>query len=276
MSSSNLPETSELGKKSSYKTTYDPSLLYPIPRKLNRDKIGVPSSLPFEGVDQWTAFELSWLNSKGRPTAAIANFTIPCFSENIIESKSFKLYLNSFNQTKFENVDQVKEILKNDISKKVQAEIHLSIFLEEEFDSLSIGKWEGKCIDYQDIEIDTYTINSSFLTCHSDLIVEEKLHSHLLKSNCLVTNQPDWGSLYIHYTGKQIDHEGLLKYVISFRNVNEFAEQCVERIYMDILHACQPEKLTVYARYTRRGGLDINPFRSNFETISENTRLARQ
>ena len=145
------------------------------------------------------------------------------------------------------------------------------------YDSQKIDHLQGYCIDEQDIEITSYEFNADWLKdCVSDEIVEEKLVSHLLKSNCLITNQPDWGTLHIHYVGKKIDHEKLLRYVVSFRQHNEFHEQCVERIFCDLMHYAKPEKLTVYARYTRRGGLDINPFRSNFENLPENLRLARQ
>ncbi|MEC7840161.1 MAG: NADPH-dependent 7-cyano-7-deazaguanine reductase QueF [Chlamydiota bacterium] len=276
MTQHNHAEQSELGKKSAYITTYSPSLLYPIARKANRNTIGVPESLPFHGVDLWTAFELSWLNTKGKPVIAIADFAIPCTSEYIIESKSFKLYLNSFNQSKFSSIEEVQHIITKDVSAAVNEKADVKLYSVEEFSRHQIGSFEGTCIDNLDISTDTYTIAPSFLSSKNESIVEEKLCTHLLKSNCLVTHQPDWGSLYIHYKGKKINQEGLLKYIISFRSINEFGEQCIERIYMDLMRHCQPEKLTVYGRYTRRGGLDINPFRSNWEEPPQNTRLPRQ
>jgi len=272
----NNPETSELGKKSSYITTYTPSLLFPVPRKGNRDSIEVPKKLPFHGVDLWTAFELSWLNPKGKPVVAIADFIIPCTSENIVESKSLKLYLNSFNQTKFSSMEEVAETITKDVSEILKETIEVILYPVEQFHHQKISSFRGICIDDLDITTDTYFLDTSFLCTNENEIVDEELCSHLLKSNCLVTHQPDWGSVYIHYKGSKIDHEGLLKYIISFRGINEFGEQCVERIYMDLIKHCQPEKLTVYGRYTRRGGLDINPFRSNWETPPQNTRLPRQ
>lgn len=274
---SSQAEYSPLGKTSRYVNEYDPSLLFPIPRKTNRDNIGITSNLPFTGVDIWNAFEVSWLNSKGKPIIAIAVITIPCDSPNIIESKSLKLYLNSFNQTKFQTNDLVQETIRKDLSNGFAKEIDVHLITEEEFSAQKIGSFEGICLDDLDIEIEEYTINTSTLKTSSDQYTEETLYSHLLKSNCLVTGQPDWLSISIKYTGPKIDHEGLLRYIVSFRNCNEFTEQCIERVFTDILKFCAPDRLTVYGRSTRRGGIDINAFRSNFEThLPNNTRLARQ
>ena len=267
-----------LGKTTSYKTEYDPQLLCPFPRQVKRDVIGITGELPFGGYDIWNAFELSWLNPKGKPVVAMGEFHIPCESPNLIESKSFKLYLNSFNQTRLSDFDQVEERMMADLSTAAGAKARVRLLDSDQFITEKILSFPGKCIDDLDIEVDEYSLDPSLLESSTDpqQQVEEELHSHLLKSNCLVTNQPDWGSVLIRYRGSRIDPEALLRYLISFRQHNEFHEQCVERIFVDLMRYCQPEKLTVYARYTRRGGLDINPFRSNFETHIENLRLARQ
>ncbi|MCK4535383.1 MAG: NADPH-dependent 7-cyano-7-deazaguanine reductase QueF [Desulfuromonadales bacterium] len=267
-----------LGKATAYKAEYDPALLCPFPRQFKRDEIGLESQLPFSGQDIWNAYELSWLTPKGKPVVAMGEFRFPCESPNLIESKSFKLYLNSFNQTCCENFASVENLLKEDLGRAAGAPVEVRLFDAEHFSSLQIGRLPGRCIDDQDVEISSYKLNPDLLEGSIDegRVVEETLHSHLLKSNCLVTSQPDWGSLLVRYRGPKIDEAALLRYLISFRQHNEFHEQCVERIFVDLQRYCQPEQLTVYARYTRRGGLDINPFRSNFESDVENVRLARQ
>lgn len=267
-----------LGKKTAYKDQYDPDLLQPVPRSLNREPLNIwPDALPFQGEDIWTLYELSWLNSNGLPQVAIGEVTIRANSLNLIESKSFKLYLNSFNQTKFTSIDQVKETLLRDLAQCAQGNIDVALFQLSETEGKPIGTMSGSCIDNQDITIDDYTFSHHYLALStSNEIVEETLVSHLLKSNCLVTHQPDWGSVQIRYRGNQINQEALLRYLVSFRHHNEFHEQCVERIFTDIMHFCQPQELTVYARYTRRGGLDINPWRSNVSFDAPRLRLARQ
>lgn len=260
---------SPLGKKSSYRSTYAPELLFSIPRIAKRDEIGVPSELPFHGVDTWTGYELSWLNTKGKPQIAIVEIQIPCQSPNLIESKSFKLYLNSFNQTKFDSVASVQQILVRDLTQFSGQKVIVN------FGDVVRKEFSGECLDSIDIETDRYEVDPEFLSV-KDQFVEERLYSDLLKSNCLVTGQPDWGSVWIHYVGPKIDREGLLKYIISFRQHNEFHEQCIERLFMDISRYCHPEKLTVYGKYTRRGGLDINPYRSNFEEPGQHFLVARQ
>jgi 7-cyano-7-deazaguanine reductase len=277
----NQPEDSQLGKVSAYQTQYDPSLLFPIPRQAKRDELGLlaGASLPFFGVDLWNAYEVSWLNLRGKPQIAIVSVMAPADSVNIIESKSFKLYLNSFNQTKLAGVDALRSLLQTDLSAGFGAPVQVSIKTPEQFHELSMQQMAGVLLDRLDIEVDDYQPNVTLLKAdHSTPAVEETLVSHLLKSNCLVTGQPDWGSVAIHYIGAPIDQEGLLRYLIGFRNHNEFHEQCVERIFVDIQRQCKPQKLSVYARYTRRGGLDINPWRSNFSTgkMPSNGRLARQ
>ena len=268
----------KLGQKTEYASQYDRTLLQPVPRALNRDGLGITQNQPFTiGADIWTAYEISWLNEKGLPQVAIADIYLDYQSQNLIESKSFKLYLNSFNQSKFADFNVVQQTMQRDLSECAQGDVKVRLNPVAVYDSQKIDHLQGDCIDEQDIEITSYEFNADWLKdCVSDEIVEEKLVSHLLKSNCLITNQPDWGTLHIHYIGKKIDYEKLLRYVVSFRQHNEFHEQCVERIFCDLMHYAKPEKLTVYARYTRRGGLDINPFRSNFENLPENLRLARQ
>ena len=268
----------KLGQKTEYASQYDRTLLQPVPRALNRDGLGITQNQPFTiGADIWTAYEISWLNEKGLPQVAIADIYLDYQSQNLIESKSFKLYLNSFNQSKFADFNTVQQTMQRDLSECAQGDVKVRLNPVAVYDSQKIDHLQGNCIDEQDIEITSYEFNADWLKdCVSDEIVEEKLVSHLLKSNCLITNQPDWGTLHIHYVGNKIDHEKLLRYVVSFRQHNEFHEQCVERIFCDLMHYAKPEKLTVYARYTRRGGLDINPFRSNFENLPENLRLARQ
>jgi 7-cyano-7-deazaguanine reductase len=288
----NQPEHSQLGKTSAYVDQYDASLLFPIPRAGKRAELGLTASTPFFGADMWTAFELSWLNLRGKPQVALAHFTVPCETLNLIESKSFKLYLNSFNNTQFADADAVKARLRADLSEAVwrdttatapakvaaPASIGVRILLPELFDREPVYELDGLSLDRLDVECSRYTPAPELLRVEEGAApVSEVLVSNLLKSNCLVTGQPDWGSVQISYTGAPIDQEGLLQYLVSFRNHNEFHEQCVERIFMDIWTRCQPLKLSVYARYTRRGGLDINPFRTSHpQALPANTRMARQ
>lgn len=279
MTTPNLPEASPLGKPSAYQTHYDPSLLFPILRQTKRDELGVGGTLPFFGMDLWNAYEVSWLNLRGKPQIAIATITVPADSPNIIESKSFKLYLNSFNQTKLAGNDALLELLRADLSAGFGAPIQIALTTAADFSTLRMGELDGLLLDRLDIDVTHYTPDPMLLQANQDEVpVEETLVSHLLKSNCLVTGQPDWGSVQIRYVGPPINQEGLLQYLIGFREHNEFHEQCVERIFMDILRQCKPQKLAVYARYTRRGGLDINPWRSNFTTGQRpsNLRNARQ
>ena len=278
------PDASPLGKTvTAYRDTYAPELLYPISRTPKREEIGVHTAnaggrLPFMGADLWTAYELSWLTLRGKPEVALATFTVPCDSPNIIESKSLKLYLNSFNMTRFASTDAVREVLVRDLSAATGVRIGVKLVLPEAFDAQPIHELSGLSLDRMDIDCDFFQPAPELLTAAFDeLPVTETLTSNLLKSNCLVTGQPDWGSVQITYSGPQIDQAGLLRYLVSFRGHNEFHEQCVERIYMDILTRCKPVKLQVYARYTRRGGLDINPWRTSHPAAAPvNVRTARQ
>lgn len=280
----NTPEQSQLGKASAYTDQYDPTLLFPIPRAGKRAEIGIADVPPFFGADLWTAFEVSWLNLRGKPQVALVHFTIPCESPNIVESKSFKLYLNSFNNTRFGDASEVQARLRADISEAVwrgaphPATVGVKLIAPELFDQEPVHELDGLSLDRLDVECTRYQPAPDLLKAQFDEApVTEVLTSNLLKSNCLVTGQPDWGSVQIHYVGPQIDHAGLLRYIISFRNHTGFHEQCVERIFLDILQACKPLKLAVYARYTRRGGLDINPFRTNYnQSMPDNARTARQ
>ncbi len=265
-----------LGQQSAYISQYTPSLLQPVPRSLNRDDLGLRGELPFQGCDVWTLYELSWLNAKGKPVVAIGEAFVPATSPNLIESKSFKLYLNSFNQTRCDSLEAVQALLVQDLSGCAGAPVSVTLFTLDQAPH-QIAQLPGECIDSLDIEVDGYEFDETLLQGAAGReIVEETLHSHLLKSNCLVTSQPDWGSVVIHYRGPRLDREKLLRYLISFRQHNEFHEQCIERIFTDLKHFCAPEKLTVHARYTRRGGLDINPFRSDWEPVPANLRLIRQ
>ena len=273
------PGASPLGKPSAYVTQYDPALLFPIARQAKRDELALTGTLPFFGMDIWNAYEVSWLNLRGKPQIAIATVMVPAESPNIIESKSFKLYLNSFNQTRLAGPEALSELLRADLSAGFGAPVQLSLTLPEQFANLKMGELDGLLLDRLDIDVGEYTPDAGLLNADLDgAPVEQTLVSHLLKSNCLVTGQPDWGSVQIQYVGAPIDQEGLLRYLIGFRNHNEFHEQCVERIFMDVLRRCKPQKLAVFARYTRRGGLDINPWRSNFSTGQRpsNLRNARQ
>ncbi|MGI5309225.1 NADPH-dependent 7-cyano-7-deazaguanine reductase QueF [Rheinheimera sp. WS51] len=267
-----------LGKATEYHSQYDATLLQSVPRSLGRDALALDNNaLPFVGHDIWHGYELSWLNSKGKPQVALATFTVPFDSENLIESKSLKLYLNSFNQSRFADLGQVYQCLQQDLSKCAGKAVTVSLHHVNELTAFQPTWLPGFCIDDQDIEVSQYNYDVNLLKLTEDaVIVNEKLHSHLLKSNCLITSQPDWASVYIDYRGRQIDHEALLRYLISFRNHNEFHEQCVERIFLDIWTRCQPEYLAVYARYTRRGGLDINPWRCSEKRLPPTIRLSRQ
>jgi 7-cyano-7-deazaguanine reductase len=278
------PSASPLGKTvATYCDIYAPELLFPIARAPKREEIGLTTAnatgrLPFMGADLWTAYELSWLTPRGKPEVALATFTVPCESPNIVESKSLKLYLNSFNMTRFDSADTVRETLVRDLSAATGVRVGVKLVAPDAFDAQPIHELSGLCLDRMDIDCDVYQPAPALLTAALDeLPVTETLTSHLLKSNCLVTGQPDWGSVQITYSGPQIDQPGLLRYLVSFRGHNEFHEQCVERLYMDILTRCQPLKLQVYARYTRRGGLDINPWRTSHPAAAPaNVRTARQ
>lgn len=273
--------TLPLGQATQYPEQYDPGLLYPIPRSENRLKLGLKEgeALPFVGVDIWNAFELSWLNQKGKPQIALAEFQIPADSPKMIESKSFKLYLNSLNNARFENENEVRERLVADLSAVAGSKITARIQANDAIAKKGMQEMGGVLLDRFDIEIDPHIpADPNLLGVNEDFgPIEQCLVSHLLKSNCPVTGQPDWASVQIRYQGRPILEEGLLRYLIGFRQLGEFHEHCVETIFSDIKRQCKPDKLSVYARYTRRGGLDINPFRTDHNAPwPENTRHSRQ
>jgi 7-cyano-7-deazaguanine reductase len=270
-----------LGKHTEYVFEYDKSLIFPISRAQNREKLAMPDNrvnndLPFYGFDVWTGYEVSWLNLKGKPQVAIVEFIIPAQSSHIVESKSFKLYLNSFNQTRLADRSELESRLVQDLSEGFGAPIKVRIFDVMSFpisqQSLGLG------IDDLDIEVSNYSPNAGLLACEKNENAQETLHSHLLKSNCPVTGQPDWATVIISYDGSKINHESLLQYIISYRNHDDFHEHCVEQIFCDLLSKGQFKQLSVTARYTRRGGLDINPTRSLTPITSADGlgRLARQ
>lgn len=272
-------EASPLGQQTIYRSHYDAGLLFPIPRDASRAALGLTETLPFFGVDIWTGYELSWLNPKGKPQVAVAEFRIPCNSPFIIESKSFKLYLNSLNQTRFNNIDELKDIVVRDLSAVAGLEVIVDFMplTASKLNIISDADADADCLDDLDIHVDTYHPRADYLQYEEGGVVHEKLVSHLLKSNCPVTGQPDWASVFIEYTGCKIHHENLLRYIVSFREHQDFHEHCVERMFVDITNHCKPESLSVYARYTRRGGLDINPFRcSHMNTAPFASRLIRQ
>ena len=274
-----------LGKTVQYISTYTPSLLCSLARSDGRALLGIENNtLPFDGVDIWTAYELSWLDLKGKPVVAYGIFAFPCQSIGLIESKSLKLYLNSFNQTSFSSLDDVKSTLLKDLSSAAQGNVQIDLFPAASFANPErfMGNLPGVCIDGLPVTISQYQVDPELLsldtarTSAPKIAVQESVYSHLLKSNCPVTGQPDWASISIRYQGPKINHESLLKYICSYRQQADFHEQCVERIFCDLLDRCQCEKLTIEARYQRRGGLDINPFRSNCAEQPLAVRLLRQ
>ncbi|WP_313513734.1 NADPH-dependent 7-cyano-7-deazaguanine reductase QueF [Pseudomonas sp.] len=271
-------EHSPLGKSSEYIATYTPSLLFPISRAPKWAELGLTAqSLPYAGVDYWNCYELSWLTASGKPVVAVGEFAIPAHSPNIIESKSFKLYLNSLNQTRFASRDEVQALLARDLSAAAGAPVSVTLKTLDQVTEEGIARPAGVCIDVLEVDIDNFSQPQvELLRCNADEVVEERLYSHLLKSNCPVTGQPDWGTLVVEYRGAKLDHANFLAYLVSFRQHSDFHEQCVERIYLDLLNLLQPERLSVHARYVRRGGLDINPYRSSQAMSVDNRRLARQ
>lgn len=264
---------SPLGDISTYVSQYAPSLLFPIPR--NKPWQPEFPSRPFYGIDVWNAFEVSWLNEKGLPQIALAEFRIPSDSSHIVESKSFKLYLNSFNQSKMCSWSKVQAHMVKDLSAAAGAAVEVSLFSLSDA-AMPVMPTPGVSIDEQDIEINTYVPDASLLSSDIGAYRTEILHSHLLKSNCPVTGQPDWASLIVEYEGPTINRAGLLAYIVSYREHGDFHEQCVEQIFLDIKAQCKPGQLTVYARYLRRGGLDINPYRSTRPLAPSNHRTERQ
>lgn len=267
-----------LGKDTDYAQAYSPSLLFPLERQNNRESLKLSFSLPFHGEDVWTGYELSWLNAKGKPLVAIADFHFPADSKFMIESKSFKLYLNSLNNGHFDSLESVKVLLEEDLSKASGAQVKVNLLSVNNQFQITEHAEQYQCLDALDVDGFEYQPNPSLLSIAETEIVTDSLCSHLLRSNCPVTGQPDWASIYIDYKGPKILHESLLKYIVSFRQCQDFHEHCVERIFTDLMSKCQCQSLSVYARYTRRGGLDINPYRASFDRVAKAPamRTARQ
>lgn len=274
----NTPETSTLGQSVAFPSSYDAGLLFPIPRTEARAKLGLDEALPFVGVDLWNAYELSWLDLRGKPQVALAEFRVPATSPNLVESKSFKLYLNSFAQERLANADALRATLIADLSAAAGAPVSVSLIAPTSPQAFPVSVLPGELIDGVAITIEHYGPPApELLKSDAQETVEETLVSHLFRSNCPVTGQPDWASLQIAYTGPRIDRAALLRYLVSFRTHSDFHEACVERIFLDLRARCAPLKLSVYARFTRRGGLDINPFRAlPGAAMPDNLRLSRQ
>lgn len=247
-----------LGRTVDYPRAYDASLLFAIPRAQGRAGIGIEAhALPFIGSDRWHAYELSWLDPRGKPCVATARFELPATTPNLVESKSIKLYLNAFNGSRFDAADAVRACIARDLSRCAGGEV------EVRFELPAFSGDGSVCIDGLAIDVDHYgPPDATLLRADADEDADETLRSELLKSNCPVTGQPDWASVRIAYRGPRIDRAALLRYLVSFRDHCEFHEQCVERIFVDVLARCRPRSLSVEARYTRRGGLDINPWRA--------------
>jgi 7-cyano-7-deazaguanine reductase len=269
---------SALGKSVAYPTTYDATLLHPIARSLSRDALGLGDELPFQGFDLWNAYELSWLDARGKPKVALAEFRVPAASPMLIESKSLKLYLASHHQERYADTEALRARLVQDLSQAAGAPVTVVLAPLGSVHAAQIEPLQGEVIDDLPLSIDHYgPPDRALLRCDTEVKVEETLVSHLLKSNCPVTGQPDWASVQVAYKGPRIDRAGLLRYLVSFRAHADFHEACVERVFMDVMHACTPQRLAVYARYTRRGGLDINPFRATpGGPVPGNPRTARQ
>jgi 7-cyano-7-deazaguanine reductase len=271
----------QLGMQTAYPSHYDPGLLFPINRAVQRANLPLLNKpvLPFFGIDIWNAYELGWLNTKGKPQIALAEFIIPADSPMMIESKSLKLYLNSLNNERFLSSDELGVQLKNDLSTATGASVQVRILEPEKASTTGIQELTGVLLDRLDLEVDPLiAADPTILSADQAAApIKQCLVSHLLKSNCPVTNQPDWASIQIQYFGRPINEEGLLRYLIGFRQLGEFHEDCVETIFCAIKERCAPEKLAVFARYTRRGGLDINPFRADYNAAwPANVRHARQ
>jgi 7-cyano-7-deazaguanine reductase len=265
-----------LGRETPYPRTYAPEALYGIPRAESRAALGLSGKLPFRGVDIWNAWELTWLGKGGLPQVATADIVVPADSSNIIESKSLKLYLNSFAMSEFASAADLQSVIEKDLSSAADCHVAVRITPISTSEARPVSRLAGTLLDALDVNCSEWQVNADLLSADADVIVSEDVHTHLLRSLCPVTSQPDTGSLQISYRGPQIDHAGLLRYVVSFREHQDFHESCVERIFMDLMAKCAPEELCVHARYQRRGGIDINPYRSTSSKLPRNLRLWRQ
>ena len=269
---------SQLGKPVDYQAVCDSGLLYPVARAPLRETLGLSENLPFGGADIWNAYELSWLNARGKPQVALATLVFPAESPCLIESKSLKLYLNAWSQVRVDSVEAIRTVIASDLSRAAGAGVLVRLQSPETWGGEVLGEMEGELLDRLDVDCDHQQPDPTLLRNekHAE-VIEQSLFTRLFRSNCPVTGQPDWASVQIRYVGTAIDQAGLLQYLVGYRTHNAFHEQCVERIFVDILRNCQPMRLMVYARFTRRGGLDINPWRSNFSVpMPANQRQPRQ
>jgi len=271
-----MTSESPLGQSAGFPQHYDPERLCPIERSNHRANIGLVSALPFHGTDIWNAWELTWLDLSGLPQIASVEIRVPANSRYLVESKSLKLYLSSLAMTRYVSEESVAATLRKDIGACVGAAIELRLYRPGETDGETTGQLAGDCLDSRPVQCETWQVDASLLGADAGKVVRESLHTHLMRSLCPVTGQPDSGSVQISYRGPRIDRDGLLRYLVSYRQHADFHENCVERMFVDLIERCSPTELTVYARYQRRGGIDINPFRSNFETEAPNTRLWQQ
>ncbi len=264
-----------LGRQVPVAAKYTPELLYPISRSTGRAALGLGTELPFNGVDVWHAYELSWLDAQGKPVSRLGRLTVPADSTNLVESKSLKLYLNSLNNMRYDSDEQVAAIIRRDLAAVLGADVELELFSQQ--DPAFAGQAPpGQCLDQLPVADGADEPDASLLLLDNRGEVEEQLFSHLLRSLCPVTGQPDWATLWISYRGPAIDHASLLRYIIAFRRHQEFHEQCVERVFCDIIASCKPTVLTVQALYTRRGGLDICPLRTTLDEMRSLPRMDRQ
>lgn len=271
-----MASESPLGRQSEYPQHYTPTLLHPIARAESRASLGIANKLPFYGEDIWNAWELTWLDRTGKPIAANAEIRVPVDSRNLVESKSLKLYLNSFSMSNFESLESVAETVERDLQECVDGNARVVLERPDATEARATSALTGICVDDLDVSCDVYDVDATLLVADADQIVTATLYSHLLRSMCPVTAQPDSGSVSIHYCGPKIDAASFLRYIVSFRNHQDFHESCVERMFLDIQEHCGTNQLSVYARYQRRGGIDINPFRSTEKIPATNLRLWRQ
>ena len=272
MNKTNLP----LGRETDYPHEYAPDVLCPISRSQSRADLGIGDELPFAGVDIWNAWDLTWLAPSGLPQVATAEIRVPADSPNMVESKSLKLYLGSFAMSPFESADAVAEFIARDLAPCVGAPVNVGVLPVAGTEARRVARLAGTCLDNADVACSDRDVNADLLLSDKSDVTQEEVHTHLLRSLCPVTSQPDIGSLQIGYSGPRIDHAGLLQYIVSFREHNDFHEACIERMFVDLLDRCGCETLTVQARYQRRGGIDINPVRTNCSEKPLNLRLWRQ
>jgi 7-cyano-7-deazaguanine reductase len=271
-----MPVTTPPGRKTEFPDRYARDVLCSLPRAENRATLGLHGALPFHGEDIWNAYELTWLDSKGKPVVAAASLRVDAGSSNLVESKSLKLYLNSLAMERFASTDDVAALISSDLSAVTASNVRVKLSTPSGIITAGLEELPGDCIDSLDVECDVWQVAPALLECESAEIVREELHSHLMRSSCPVTSQPDFGSILVRYRGARIARAGLLRYLVSYRHHSDFHESCIERMFVDLKARCAPFELTVYGRFNRRGGLDINPFRSDFENRPDNPRLWRQ